>query len=147
MKKIVNVKIIAVILVLCIIFIVLYGYTLRKYNKPDILEKNLYCTGCDGWAFTHMFFFMLLGYLDPNKYIQYCIIGIIWELIETFLGQYKLKFFGKRLVLVGERKKDSNEYDENAWWYGRVTDIAFNLVGYIIGSYINSLQYGKCKID
>jgi|688.fasta_scaffold272622_3 hypothetical protein len=124
------------VIIICVILIFLYGIIVRKYLKKDILEYKFgKCTGCDYWAVTHFLFFVLLGYLWPNLLVELAIIGVLWEFIETYLGTRKLKLFGKRIQLIGATDDKGNviEEKEDQWWYGRVSDIAFNTVGLVIG--------------
>ncbi len=125
------------LIIIVILFIIIYGVLVRNVFKKDILEyKFADCTGCDYWAGTHFLFFAGLAYLFPNKLMWIMIIGIIWEFIETFLGTHDLKFFGRRLMLIGNTDDNGNvksSEDDESWWYGRVTDIAFNLMGVISG--------------
>ena len=135
----------------CVGFIFLYGNIVRGMNQPDFLEKSAPCTGCDGWAALHFLFFLVLGFLDPNRHGVYMSLGVAWELVETVLGQtnVRIPFTGTRLQLVGESRVDAAgkaDYEAERWWYGRVTDVAFNAAGYILGSYLNGLIYGDCKV-
>ena len=124
------------IIILCIAFIFLYGMLVRKYFKKDILELKFgKCVGCDYWAVTHFLFFVLLGYLWPKSLAELAILGVLWEFIESYLGTRKLKLFGRRIQLIGATDDKGNvvEEKEEQWWYGRVSDIAFNTVGLVIG--------------
>lgn len=130
---------------LCIVSIFVYGYFVRHFIHRDPLEdKFAKCSGCDGWAITHLLFFLLLGFLYPEHLLTIMIIGVIWEFFETFLGSYKIMLFGQRVKLVGDIQ--NGVVNDNSWWYGRVTDIAFNLIGLIIGvSIARYLSLSKCQ--
>ncbi len=145
MKKLLTTKQIIFIVLVCIISIFAYGKILRTCQIQDSLEKEFSCVGCDGWAFLHFLFFMLLGFVDPNKFVYYSGLGIAWEVFETILGQNNIKVSGNRLMLVGE-STPSGTYSDKVYWYGRVTDIAFNSVGYAIGTWLNASMYGTCKV-
>lgn len=142
--KLLNNLTIFIVVICSVISIFLYGGIVRRLKIKDPLEKEFNCIGCDGWAFTHFLLFFFLGYVDPNRYITYSVIGIVWECIETILGQNDIRVSGKRVMLVGEgTEKDGKiEYSHNSWWYGRVTDVAFDICGYILGSYLNVYLYG-----
>lgn len=125
------------IIIACVVLIFLYGMLVRNYFKKDILELKFgNCTGCDYWAVTHFLFFVLLGYIWPNLLVELVIIGVLWEFVETFLGTRKLKLFGRRVQLIGSTDENGNVIEDQSkdqWWYGRVSDIAFNTVGLVIG--------------
>ncbi len=149
--KIGNIEISVIVIILAVIIVIfIYGYIVRNYLHKDVLEQNFAsCTGCDYWAGSHFLLFMLLGYMFPDKLLLMMILGIIWEFIETYLGTQKLKLFGRRVVLIGNTNENgetkSNDEDDS-WWYGRVTDIAFNLMGLITGYGISEYT-GRIKIN
>lgn len=116
-----------VIISFCLIYT--YGNFLEKYEIPDILQKKFAnCQGCDGWGLSHVILYIILGYLFPDKHFLFMLLSVIWEFVETYLGIH-LKSF-----------KNKNKSDD-AWWYGRVSDIACNLVGYTIGDYFSRKLY------
>lgn len=127
------------ILFLCtivVVFIFSYGFFVRNYLKKDVLEnKFANCTGCDYWAVTHFAFFAILGFMFPQHLLLLTLVGIIWEFIETLLGTREIKLSGRRLMLIGSTDENGNVTDpeKDKWWYGRVSDIAFNTVGIVIG--------------
>jgi len=93
--------------------------------------------GCDGWAVTHFMLFTLFGFMFPNKHMFFLITSILWELFETYVGTHKIMINGKRFVLIGDSDADGNlNLDDNVFWYGRITDIAFNMTGYILGDFL-----------
>ena len=152
MQQLADRKDMSKVVMACILFIFVYGSILRGMKQTDPLEKTAPCQGCDGWAVLHFLFFALMGFLDPHRYGVYMGLGVAWEFIETFIGQnnIKLPFLGERLRLVGDSKPTDAgnvHYDEQTWWYGRVTDIAFNAMGYMFGSYINARIYGDCPVQ
>ena len=122
-----------IISILIFLMIMSYGKIIRDYmNGNDILEKNVMnCMGCDGWGIIHFILFIIYGYLFPDKHIFFLTLSILWELFETYVGTHKIIIGGKRFKMGDS----SNMYEpnENHWWYGRVSDIAFNMAGYIIG--------------
>jgi hypothetical protein len=127
--------------IVAIILIILYGYFLRKTKTKDILAKRIYhhpiCQEIDGWSITHLVFFGLLGFLYPGHYLQFLAAGIIWEVIETGLGQNRFEVSGKRLQLIGEQDDEGNSTGKkDAYWYGKESDIVVDVVGYTIGSFL-----------
>lgn len=126
-----------ILCIIAILSIIAYGKILKRYKKADILEKNILdCNGCDGWAVAHFILFLIFGYFFPDKHLVFLTISICWELFETYIGTHKLIINGKRFVLIGDQDDNGNiTENEDAWWYGRISDISFNMMGYIIGDY------------
>jgi len=125
--------------IVCVLAIVLYGYFLRRTKTQDPLARQIYthplCEDIDGWSITHLLFFGLLGVLYPGRHLQFLTVGILWEVVETALGQNKFEVSGKRLQLIGEQDEDGNPTgDEDAYWYGKSSDIIIDMLGYATGS-------------
>jgi hypothetical protein len=128
-----------VIFIICVFIIILYGYFLRKTKTQDFLAKRIFhhpiCQDIDGWSVSHLLFFGLLGFLYPGRHLQFLTMGVLWEIIETGLGQNKLEVSGKRLQLLGEQDEDGNMTgEEDAFWYGKESDIIVDIAGYCVGS-------------
>jgi hypothetical protein len=128
------------IFIICAVIIVLYGL-FRCYHPgfSDPFAKSFISNKkvmgfFDGWAFLHLFFYMFVTILYPNKWIQTSIIGVLWELIE--LSSKERPFYMPKCFYLS--KNDSKE----PWWYGRYEDIIMNSIGIFIGYYIN-LYYIK----
>jgi len=82
-------------------------------------------------------FFGLLGVLYPGHHLQFLTVGVLWEVIETALGQNKFEISGKRVQLIGDQDDDGNMTGkDDAYWYGKESDIIMDITGYSIGSYI-----------
>ncbi len=128
-----------VIYIIVVLVIIMYGYFLRKTKTQDQLAKRIYhhpiCQEIDGWSISHFLFFGFLGFLYPGHHFQFLTVGILWEIIETGLGQNNLEVSGKRLQLVGEQDSDGNSTgNDSAYWYGKESDIVMDILGYSIGS-------------
>ncbi|MCE7959507.1 MAG: hypothetical protein DYH06_16465, partial [Acidobacteria bacterium ACB2] len=127
--------------IVCVIVIILYGYFLRKTKTQDVLAKRIYhhpvCQEIDGWSVSHFLFFGLLGLLFPGHHLQFLLVGIFWEIVETALGQNNIEVSGKRLQLIGEQDEEGNSTGKSdAYWYGKESDIVMDIVGYCLGSAI-----------
>ncbi len=132
-------------LIVCIVLIFVYGAYRRGTGTTDFLEKKIVdspgCPGFDGWAVAHILFFGILGFIYPGHYVQALLIGIGWEIFENTLGTHKITMSGVRLQLMGATDKDGRpvEQDEgNSWWYGRESDVCYDMIGYIIGSAVGA---------
>tara|TARA_B100000579_G_scaffold429169_1_gene440492 strand:+ start:330 stop:758 length:429 start_codon:yes stop_codon:yes gene_type:complete len=116
---------------ICVFFIILYGrfrFIFKdENNKKDYLfldGEPLFTYGSfefDKWHITHIVFYALLGFLYPKTFYFTMFLGIIWEIIEFYIGYSKPKW-------VFDYWKNSTE-----WWFGRNSDIVVNLIGFIIG--------------
>lgn len=129
----------AAMYVVCVLLIIVYGMVIRRTQTRDILAVRIFdhpiCQDIDGWSVTHLMFFGLLGVLYPGKHLQFLTIGVLWEVIETALGQNKLEVSGRRLQLVGDQDSDGNTTgNDDAYWYGKESDIVVDMAGYCIGS-------------
>ena len=132
--------------IVCVLLIVVYGIFLRRTKTRDPLARRLFhhpvCQDIDGWSISHLLFFGLLGAFFPGHYLQFLLIGIGWEVVETGLGQNRLEVSGKRLQLIGGQDADglSNDADatcdddSSAYWYGKESDIIMDMLGYALGS-------------
>lgn len=121
-------------------FIVVYGVLVRKvFNKDVLMEKPLPCDGCDWWAVTHAMMYFVLGYLFPDHLFILMVIGVIWEVIEEKLGSLKLPMFGINKGM-GDVLGKVTEEETTEWWFGRTTDVAFNLIGLISGYALHKMK-------
>lgn len=125
--------------IVVVLAIVLYGYFLRRTATRDVLATPLYshplCEDIDGWSVSHLLFFGILGFLYPGCHLQFMTVGVFWEIIETALGQNRIEVSGKRLQLIGDQDADGKPTgDDDAYWYGKASDITMDVAGYAIGS-------------
>lgn len=125
--------------IVCVLIIVAYGYFIRRTKTQDHLARRIFhhpiCQEIDGWSISHLLFFGLLGVLFPGHHLQFLLIGVGWEVVETALGQNKLELSGKRIQLVGDQDEEGNSTGkDDAYWYGKESDIVVDVLGYAIGS-------------
>jgi hypothetical protein len=132
----------AVLCVITILLIVIYGMFLRRTGRADALEKAVIPQSkmmefeVTGWSMTHLFFFGILGMLCPDQHFAFLLIGVGWEAVETAMGQNDLRVSGRRLQLIGDTDGDGCSKGDTGYWYGRASDVCMDLVGYVIGSAI-----------
>lgn len=141
------------ILIICVVLIFVYGYFLRATKTKDILAKEWYndpvFSNIDGWSFTHFLFFMVLGYIYPGHYKEAILVGVGWEVFESTLGQNQIKISGKRIQMVGSQSDGVYDENDNAYWYGKGSDIIMDLLGYIVGDTLAPCRNDKellCKL-
>jgi hypothetical protein len=138
--------------IVVVLVIIIYGYLLRRTGRTDFLAREIYhhpiCQNIDGWSVTHLVFFGALGLLFPGHYFQFLLVGIGWEIIETGLGQNKIEISGRRMQLLGEQDEDGNSTNkDDAYWYGKESDIIMDMIGYCIGSAVAEKYWPNRKPD
>ena len=135
-------------IIVCVIIIFAYGRfrCLNIDNFTDPLENGITNTSIDGWSFTHFAFYMLIGYKYPNTFVLTLILGILWELFETYIGIYEPKIFknwgfceGKNMLSESHEMKNITK----SWWYGKVSDPVINIIGFSLGSYFSNIKIKK----
>lgn len=120
-----------------IIYIIcLIGVLTLFIPKYDILNNIIFDipwlskitneTGFSYWPITHFIMYIFLGLFAPKYWYIWIIIGICWEIIETFLGNT----FNKNSKEINKNRKI--QYS-GKWMNGTVSDIFFNISGLIIG--------------
>jgi hypothetical protein len=134
-----EIKIIIIYQIVCVFLIVAYG-TFRCRNRyfKDPLMGNIsnikeISSYTDGWALSHVFFYMLLGYKYPNRWMYLFITGVIWGIIEA-------RFEDKPFYLSSCKGRENEK-----WWYGRYEDVISNTIGMMIGISLN--KYGSISLQ
>lgn len=121
---------------LCVCLIFTYG-NYRCSNKDtyfkDPLLTKLGLMDLDGWSLTHILFYLLLGYLFPDHFVPLMLMGVLWEIVEHFVLNHlkSLNYHAKCTNMLLPRDQ------ENRWWFGRVSDIPMNALGFAIGYHLN----------
>jgi hypothetical protein len=140
--------------IIVVIVIFAYGYYIRKSGRPDVLEHMITedpsVQNLDGWAMTHIFLYLFLGFWYPDNHLQALGVSLLWEGFEDTLGRRRLTVGGSRLQLIGGTDGDTgaptgaDDKDDGGFWYGRyTTDTAYNLMGYIVGSALSKRYWPK----
>jgi hypothetical protein len=125
--------------IVAVLAIVLYGHLLRITKSRDPLAARLFhhpvLQDVDGWSVSHLLFFGLLGVMFPDRHLQFLLVGIGWEVVETALGQNRFEVSGRRVQLIGEQAADGRATGAaDAYWYGKESDIVMDAIGYAVGS-------------
>ena len=111
------------------LMIFIYGYMNIDINRDVLITYKFFdCKDCDIWLLSHVILYFILGYVYPNHYLFWLIAGYIWELFEHYNGIHNINILGYKL----------NRNSKNQWWYGRLSDIAANMTGYILGNYVHN---------
>lgn len=73
------------------ISIILYHSFVVQYDPTkDILNYRIIKIGkqcCSYWPISHFVLFLILGYMYPNDFVFFTLLGILWELIEFTLSK------------------------------------------------------------
>ena len=134
-----SIQLYIVISSLCVFLILAYG-NYRCSNKDtyfkDPLLTKLGVLDLDGWSLTHVLFYVLLGYLFPEHFVYLMLAGILWEIVEEFVLNHlsSLDYHSKCSKILPPRDQ------ENRWWFGRVSDIPMNALGFVIGYRLAKLK-------
>ena len=122
------------VLAMVTLSICVYGYLRCRLRFFDPLSTKLHVGDLDVWSLTHLTLFTGIGYAFPGAKLGVIgfTCGIVWELIEHVLGKSRPSWMG------GWGDCDATEFEkENAnWWFGRLSDIAMNGGGILLGNYI-----------
>ena len=124
-------------IVIIIITIVIFIQGMIKHKIGDPMATNI-LTMCNTtfnlWSLSHLILYMYFGYMFPNMFIEFLIIGIIWEGIEAvfplIVTDYKTQF------CQNNHRIDCKivcQISPPNYWYGRFSDIVANSAGFIIG--------------
>ena len=132
------------LLLICLIYcIVCFMYGKYRSNNPEFNDPLLYKFGIgdmDGWSVVHIFEFILLGFLFPDYFYLTIFLGILWELFEFYCEYKKPKWLiGYGFTLNTVKCDNKNECKEQIWWYGKISDIFFDIIGFTIGMNIRKL--------
>lgn len=119
------------ILLICMLYMTicfLYGkYRCDNINFKDPFQTKLGIWDLDGWSMLHVGQFLILGFLFPKYFLFIMLLGLIWECMEFYVEYTKSKIF------KGYGQCASDSKNEEWWWYGKMSDIVCNAVGFGIG--------------
>lgn len=123
------------ICVLTVLAIVIYG-TFRC-KTPDFVDPLTYSLApppwdkfVDGWGILHLFFYMILAYVYPQKWLLIFLLGLAWEILESYF--YDHPFY------ISKCNYQLSTDDVAGWWYGRWQDIVMNSIGIFVGYMLSS---------
>lgn len=103
----------------------------HKLYKNNILNKvlnkledkyTLFNNKMSGWLISHFILYLIIGFMCPNQFLLFLILGTIWETLEYIV-----------VTLTGEKFWTNNSI---SFQYG---DIIANSLGYILGACIKLL--------
>lgn len=131
------------------IFIIVYHFILRslfndQISSNDVFNKNILKLPLMGevswWPLSHFILYFIFGLIFPDCFIIAMVTGVIWEIYEVAYGLYY-----KNYIMKTKTDENGNiQYQE--WWGGRISDIFFNLAGFLCGLFLAKYMNLKIKI-
>lgn len=109
-------------------------------SKPiqNKMKTNLFVifgAELDFWSVSHFLLYIYFGYSFPEFFLEFLIIGCIWELIEiTFSKDFFMKLINGNNGAISN--KITNHVKESNYWYGKVDDIFVNMSGFLVGMFL-----------
>tara|TARA_Y100000996_G_scaffold293942_1_gene232543 strand:- start:204 stop:599 length:396 start_codon:yes stop_codon:yes gene_type:complete len=74
---------------------IVFYISIKNKFAGKLLNSEVYFFG-NVSRLTHIFSYMILGFVFPNRFILFMIFGLIWEVIEyIFATMYKDKYWGE----------------------------------------------------
>jgi len=122
------------ILLLAALLIVIH-FVHMKLTKKDVIKDDFMNQGVftvngntwSWWPISHFILYFILGFFFPQCFLLLMVIGVAFEMLETFVGYLTRKKNDSGAKAAGV------EYSEN-WWAGSVRDIFVNALGFIAGA-------------
>jgi hypothetical protein len=85
---------------------------------------------------------MFIGFVKPDHAITFFVLGILFEIFEDGMASDSET---QSINCVGVKKSILQRVMcngmEDSYWYGKIDDIAFNLIGYTIGQAIRKTYF------
>lgn len=89
----------------------------------------------DWWSISHIILYIYFGYIFPEYFVEFLLIGIFWEIFESFTA-VGTKYINKTFNCLNSNNifckyiKKISSYD---YWYGKFDDVVMNMIGFLIG--------------
>lgn len=140
-----------IIIIVTFIFI-FAGYVMRGFIQDPMTKLTFFHIGTsrfDVWSLSHLILYMIFGYMFPDFFVEFLIIGAGWELFETIPCS---NIFWKLMNCPRESCTSCRlnplcstmkRIDNCDYWYGKWSDIAVNMLGFVIGSTILRRAFHK----
>jgi hypothetical protein len=137
-----------------IIFLLIIIYILGKtfHNRIRVIFFKIGNSEFDLWSLSHVLLYMYFGYYFPNFFIEFLIIGSLWELFEStsFCSKPFLKFINCQMpgvtdnIVAGSDNiicKTIKKVQNCDYWYGKLEDIPLNMIGFVIGACLSKYKH------
>jgi len=122
------------VIILCYFIYLTGGNVTNADHSADAAENDVmnvtvftvFKEAINGWSISHIMFYIGAGFLFPNCWKMFIILGILWELLECIVGtMYKSG--------LTESSEINNDKAYQVFWEGRWSDLVMNTIGFIIG--------------
>ena len=136
----------AIVIVLCIasLTFIMVGHEYRDQIQSLLKQKyvDLPKDDIDRWSLSHLFFWMIIGFIKPGYHMTTFTIGAGFEIFEDYMAaDHNTQLAdckstpidpgtGKRKFFCSGRQDD--------YWYAKHSDVFWNLFGYTIGSAVRT---------
>lgn len=144
---------IAIMIVVVMAFIMIghiYRETIQGPLKKPLFTINAFDNKIvfDWWSASHIGFYMVIGYLVPQHFWGFALMGAGFEAFEDFLSS------DETTKMVNCSVVDKKTIAQQIWcngvqdsyWYSKWDDIIVNMIGYAIGEYIATGKVSLTKI-
>ena len=142
------------------IFMLFYA---KKYCNCKITRSFCIRHEILGVQYSHLYFYIFLGFFFPSYFLTFQIVGILWELFEIYLDHnnvFTTKYLGgclskkptniqQQSILNYKVYKHNTKYlnpidklfniknSKHHFWHGSIAEIIANIIGFSIGFLIN----------
>lgn len=94
-----------------VVFHSIYRFLIEKRVIDTPLERRV-ISWMNGWQLSHVVLYFVLGFIFPQLWFMFFLMGIVWEAIEELLGH-----------ITRDRE----------WWKASAVDIPLNTSGLLLG--------------
>lgn len=116
------------VIILIFIYLIILQFLISTKKFDPLMNVQIPIIG-NGWNFSHLLFFLILGYYFPFCFIEAMLAGIAWEIFEFTVGYY--------LPIIAPSFARSLDPNWGDWYYGSFWDVVMNLAGFLIGVALN----------
>ena len=126
-------------LIICFVLILIGGaFQEQIQNNMKIVLLDVGGIKVDMWSITHILLYVYFGYQFPEYFVEFLLLGSLWEIFEsTFCRDSLSKFIGCEDKTSFICDKLGQIRDCN-YWYGKLDDVVMNMTGFVLGAWLAS---------
>lgn len=151
------------VFVVSILFLLFMYYAGNYECSCDRKTKDCYRTEILGVQYNHFYFFIFLGIFFPSYFWTFQILGLLWELLEIVLDrneQWAMKHLGGCFSNAPRENIENTIFNFKVYkgvekymnpidkffniknskihsWHGSIAEVIPNILGFILGIWIN----------